>query len=169
MEDDPEPIPDEALDTVRRFTRLVWGEKNLRGAWPLVDGTLRQCWAQHWLYPIRDEVREEGFDPDEVVAAFCSSQPDHPVWAPFAQGQLRTLASMGDLDQWPIPLNRRRVTGDVDLVFLVPTVAPEGGIPPGGFTEGQNVLVRQTADGWRILSLWSDHVIPEPGWPPRMA
>jgi hypothetical protein len=169
MEEEPESVPAEVLDTVRRFTRLVWDERNLRGAWPLVDDTLRQCWAQQWLYPIRDQTRADGYDPDEVVAAFCSTAPDHPLWAPFEGTQMRNLVSWGDLDQWPIPQNRRRVTDDVDLVFLVPTAPPGGAIPPGGLIEGLSVLVRQTSAGWRILNLSSDHVIPEPGWPPRLS
>ncbi len=137
MGEEPEPVPAAAADTVRRFTRLVWRDLNLRAAWPLVDDILRQCWAQQWLYPMRDQARADGFDPDDAVAAFCSSAPDHPLWDPFER-------------------------------FLVPTAPPGGSIPPGGFVEGLSVLVRQTREGWRVLSLSSDHVIPEPGWPPRL-
>jgi hypothetical protein len=169
MGEEPEPVPAEVADTVRRFTRLVWGDKNLRAAWPLVADTLRQCWAQQWLYPIRDRARADGFDPEDVVAAFCSAAPDHPLWDPFERSLMRNLAAWGDLDKWPFPENRRRVADDVDLVVLVPTAPPGGSIPPGGFLEGHSVLVRQTRAGWRILNLHSDHVIPEPGWPPRLA
>ena len=168
MGEEPEPVPAAAADTVRRFTRLVWRDLNLRAAWPLVDDILRQCWAQQWLYPMRDQARADGFDPDDAVAAFCSSAPDHPLWDPFERTQIRNLSSWGDLDKWPMPQNRRRVTDDVDLIFLVPTAPPGGSIPPGGFVEGLSVLVRQTREGWRVLSLSSDHVIPEPGWPPRL-
>lgn len=169
MEEQPEPVPAEAIETVDRFTRLVWGEKNLRGAWPLVDGTFRQCWTQQWLYPMRDQARANGYDPDDVVAAFLATAPDHPLWEPFERTQLRQLAAWGDVDRWSSPQNRRRITDDVDLVFLVPTSPPGGVIPPGGFIEGLSVLVRQTREGWRILNLSSDHVIPEAGWPPRLA
>lgn len=163
----PEAVPQGAIDVVLRFTRLVCRERNLRGAWPLVDSLFRQCWAQNWLYPLRDRAVAEGFDPDDMVAAFMASMPDHPLWEPFEQSQLEQLRSWGDLDQWSIPMHRRQVNG-VDLVFLVPSAPPGGAIPPGGFVEGISVLVRETNQGWRILNLSSDHVIPEPGWPPRL-
>lgn len=117
---------------------------------------------------MRDQARADGFDPDEVVAAFISPMPTHELWEPFERAQIRNLNSWGDLENWNIPVNRRPVTPDVDLVFFVPTVPPGGVISPGGVVEGLSVLVRQTSQGWRILNLSSDHVIPEPGWPPRL-
>ncbi len=167
-DEEPELIPTDIVDIVHRFVRLVWTERNLRAAWPLVDDTFRQCWAQEWLYPIRDRALADGFEPDEVVAAFCSPIPDHPLWEPFERAQIRNLTSWGDLENWNIPSHRRQVTINVDLVILVPTLPPGGAIPPGGFFEGISILVRQTREGLRILNLSSDHVIPEPGWPPRL-
>ena len=167
-DEEPELIPADIVDIVHRFVRLVWTERNLRAAWPLVDDTFRQCWAQEWLYPIRDRALADGFEPDEVVAAFCSPIPDHPLWEPFERVQIRNLTSWGDLENWNIPSHRRQVTIDVDLVILVPTLPPGGAIPPGGFFEGISILVRQTREGLRILNLSSDHVIPESGWPPRL-
>lgn len=169
-EEDPELIPADAVETVLRFINLVWAERNLRGAWVLVDDLFRQCWVQQWLYPMRDQARADGFDPDDVVAAFCRSMVNHPLWEPFERTQIRNLLSWGDLQNWNIPSHRRRVTEDVDLVILVPTKPPGGFIPPHSFLgDGLSILVRETREGWRVLNLSSDHVIPEPGWPPRLS
>jgi hypothetical protein len=165
--DEPELVPLEAVAVVQRFTRLVWADRNLRGAWVLVDELLRQCWTQQWLYPVLDRLAGEGYDSDDVVAAFMRPIPEHPLWEAFEQSQLRNLLSWGDLDKWSIPTHRRQVNG-VDLVVLVPTSPPGGVIPPGGFVEGLTVMTRPTTQGWRVLNLSSDHVIPEPGWPPRL-
>jgi hypothetical protein len=164
----PELVPADAMNVMLRFVRLVWGQRDLRAAWPLVDDLFRQCWIQQWLYPIRDQALTDGFDPDEAVAAFCSSRPDHPLWEPFERAQIRNLTSWGDHQNWNTPTHRRKMAVDVDLLVLMPTLPPRGVIPPGGIGEGISVLVRQTNQGWRILNLSSDHIIPEPGWPPRL-
>jgi hypothetical protein len=145
-ETDPELIPADVVETVLRFRDLVWGERNLRAAWPLVDDIFRQCWVQQWLYPMLEQARADGFDPNEVVAAFCSPQPDHPLWDPFERTQLRNLLSWGDVQNWRFPGHRRRVTDDVDLMYLVPTTPPGGAIPPySSIDGGLTILVRLTS------------------------
>ncbi|MGW4975426.1 hypothetical protein [Streptomyces mirabilis] len=172
MEPDDEDIAAYAAqhaitDAAWKFAEAYWTDGDLRAAWIASHPTLRRCWAQTWLMPMREQARAEGLEPDEVVEAFTADEVDHPLWEPFARTTIRGADLPVNRDTWGIKLNPDFVAPDVALLRLLPTPS-DGVIHPGEHYVSVPLLMQyEDGPGWRLLNLVSEW-IPEPGWPPNM-
>lgn len=149
------------------FAGAYWADGDMRAAWAATHPTLRRCWAQTWLTPLRAQARADGLDPDEVVEAFTADEVDHPLWEPFA----RTASRGADLpvtrETWGIKVNPDFLAPDLALLRLLPTPS-DGVIHPGEQYVAVPLLMRyEDGPGWRLLNFVSEQV-PVPGWPPQL-
>lgn len=151
-----------------RFAETFWVEHDVRATWKAAHPTLRRCWAQTWLMPLRDEVRAEGYDLDEVVEVFTDDEVEHDLWEPFARGLAVTANSLPvSRETWGTKVNPDYVAPDVMLVRLLP-IPSDGVIRPGESYMSVPLLMQFEEDpGWRVLNFVSEE-IPVPGWPPQM-
>lgn len=153
------------------FIDAIWNRGSLLDAWPLTDPILRLCFAQTWLMPMRQKAIDDGYSPDEVVAALAGNNPVHPLWYDFSRSTVRNLRSWGDLadsDKFGFGMNDRPQGIDTEVLPLYPVSAMVDGVrvaPPG--TPAHPFLMVYQDDRWRVLNLRSD-ITPEPGWPPKL-
>lgn len=148
------------------FVHGVWRWRDLLAAWRFVDPLLRRCWAQAWLYPVRDAMEARGDDPDAVVEAFTADQPTHALWKKFARDQMRHLLRTypNDLIEWA-PTARHILVGiDLEMLYLLPAPA-EGDIVEDVSVRLPLLMRFDPSFGWRVLSFVGEDV-PVPGWPP---
>jgi hypothetical protein len=171
MTSDDDDVPFEAQAAVAQgawaFAGAFWVDRDMDAAWLRVDPLLRRCWAQAWLMPLLEQARSDGFDPDEIVESFATSEPDHPLWETFARTQERHANLPVSRDTWGMKVNPEPVAPDVELVRFLPK--PDSGvIAPGETYASVPLLMRYEAGaGWRLLNFTSEN-IPTPGWPPAM-
>lgn len=149
------------------FTQAVWGDHSLTEAWPHVDPLLRRCWAQGWLKDQRQTARAQGFDPDEIVEAFTTEQPHHPLWCVFEQLQLEELHGWRQgVHEWVVSAEHKLIGVDLELLYMLPR--PEQGDVVAEGTPFVPLLMSYDREaGWRVLNFISEQV-PVPGWPPQM-
>jgi hypothetical protein len=150
------------------FIEAIWKEQDLRAAWPLAHPTFRTCWVQQFFFPQLDRLAADGFDRDDLVEDMVADEPEHPLWGSFERGTVRNLLSWGDLAELGYTSNHRLVAPDVEVFYLIDTDQHGTEIPAYSSVPGRPVLMKYD-DVWRVLSLSSDSVIPEPGWPPRLS
>ncbi|MFF4839260.1 hypothetical protein ACFY2G_04255 [Streptomyces collinus] len=172
---DPEEIETKALvaqkpimEAAWAFASAFWVDQDMRATWRATHPTLRRCWAQTWLMPLRDQARSDGLDPDEVVEAFTADEVDHPLWQPFARTQARQASTLPvDPETWGVKVNPDLIAPDVALVRLLPIPA-SGVVEVGEQYVAVPLLVQyDEAAGWRMLNFVSEQV-PVPGWPPQL-
>lgn len=154
-------------DAAWAFADAYWADGDIRSAWAAAHPTLRRCWAQTWLMPLRAQARADGLDPDEVVEAFTADEVDHPLWEPFARKASKGATLPVNRDTWGIGVNPDFLAPDMALVRLLP--APSDGVIHPGEEYVSVPLLMQYEDGpgWRLLNFVSEQV-PVPGWPPQM-
>jgi len=152
------------------FIDAIWNQGSLSDAWPHTDPSLRLCLAQMWLMPMRQRALDDGYSPDEVVAALAGDNPVHPLWPDFQRSMVRNLRSWGELgneDLFSFGTVDRPEGVDTEVLHLYPTSEiVDGAVPPGGAAE-HVFLMAYRDHRWRVLNL-SSSVVPEPGWPPKL-
>ncbi|MGW5273613.1 hypothetical protein ACWEQP_13695 [Streptomyces sp. NPDC004044] len=149
------------------FADAFWVDQDMDAAWVRTDPLLRRCWAQAWLLPLRAQAEADGFDPDQVVEAFTADAPDHPLWTPFARGQINRQEIVVERGTWGVKVNPELVAPDIQLLRYLPVPA-SGAIQPGETYAAVPLLMRyEPGPGWRLLNFVSE-TIPEPGWPPAL-
>ncbi|MPZ67314.1 MAG: hypothetical protein GEU83_18030 [Pseudonocardiaceae bacterium] len=157
------------LRVAEDFLALVRHDGDLRAAWPLVDPDFRHCLAQQWLIDNRQDLDAEGFDRDQVAAAFAEEEPDHPLWHHFERVHLREWnRAIPSPDVSGIGANTRLVAPDVEVLYVHDTSDMED----GQWLRGEQrrafpALMRWDGQRWRVLNLGSESV-PQPGWPPTL-
>lgn len=172
MEPDDEDIAAYAaqhaiISAAWKFVEPYWVDHDVRAAWVATHPTLRLCWAQQWLTPMRAQARADGLNPDAVVEAFTADEVDHPLWEPFERAALKGATLPVTPETWGIKANPEYLAPDVALLRLLPTPT-DGVIRPGEqYMSVPLVMQYEDGPGWRLLNFASEQ-IPEPGWPPRL-
>ncbi len=149
------------------FAEAFWVDRDMRATWKAAHPTLRHCWTQTWLMPMRAQARAEGFGPDEVVEAFAVDEVDHPLWEPFARTTLRGATLPVTRETWGMKVNPDYVAPDVVLVRLLPVPASGQIEVDETYASVPLLMQHDEGDGWRLLNFVSEQ-IPVPGWPPQM-
>ncbi len=154
-------------EPVSVFVECIWGQHDLTAAWRLVDPLLRACWTQHWLYANRAEPACEGLVLHDIVEAFGADVVNHELWEDFERVQLGAFAQWDDLTTWGTGTATRLLGPGIEVVCRFPPGVKV--FAAGSHQWVYNFIMRHDESaGWRILNLFSDSVIPEPGWPPRL-
>lgn len=150
-----------------KFIGAYWIDGDMRAVWAATHPTLRRCWAQAWLTPMRQMARADGLDPDEVVEAFAADEVDHPLWEPFQRATIQGANLPVTREAWGIKVNPEYPAPNLALLRLLPTPA-DGAIRPDEHYMSVPLLMQfDEGAGWRLLNFVSEQV-PVPGWPPRM-
>ena len=150
-----------------KFIGAYWIDHDMRATWVAAHPTLRRCWAQTWLMPMRSQARAQGLKPDEVIEAFAADEVDHPLWESFAHAVSNGADLPVHRDTWGIKVNPDFLAPDIAVVRLLPTPS-DGVIHPGeGYMSVPLVMQYDDGPGWRLLNFVSER-IPEPGWPPAL-
>lgn len=157
------------VEAAWRFLRPLYGQADLRGAWPYVHPTLRLCWAQWWLVANRAAIERDGFELGQVAQALTEPAPQHQLWTHFDRVLTRELTTWlpVDLAVAGIGTGARPVGLDLEVLY-VHAEAPEGGVWEEGVEADALPLVMQLDDGeWQVLNLGYE-AVPMPGWPPKL-
>ncbi|WP_392668616.1 hypothetical protein [Streptomyces sp. LN785] len=149
------------------FAKAFWIDHDMDETWLCTDPLMRRCWVQTWLYPLLDQLRADGYDPEEVVEALLQDEPRHELWPIFARTQLKGADLPVDTETWGLKVNPEPIALDVELLHLLPKPA-SGAIQAGERYATQPLLMRyEEGEGWRVLNLVGT-VPPTPGWPPTL-
>jgi hypothetical protein len=149
------------------FVSKLVGASDVAGAWELTDANFRLCAARQWLWHWRVLLRLQGVDLDEAAAELAEPNTDYPLWAPFEQAQLASVAEFWSwvrVDHLGALSDPRPIGPDLEVVIFVdgkywgvvsqaPTVIPES-LP---------FVMRLTPSGW--LGAGIGEQVPVADWP----
>lgn len=153
--------------TGRAVQLALWGDFNLRAAWPWLDPTLRTCMVQQWLTPQRRALKRLGYTREEAVEALVVDDPRHRLWSVYESAQIQRLteAAPPGIESWVMTVDTEPLAPDIERLGLYePPVV--GDVADGPWV---TLVMRYSEDaGWRVLSFNEDVPVPVPGWPPTM-
>lgn len=152
------------------FLQPVRQAGDLRAAWLMVDPDLRLCLAQQWLIDNSSDLQEEGYDREEVAAAFVEDEPSHELWRHFERVHLREWNRvLPSPEAWGIGTDTRLVAPDVEALYVHDTSDLKDGFwKPGEQRQVFPLLMRWDGERWLVLNLGSE-AVPQPGWPPGLS
>lgn len=155
------------VSTAWSFLRPVAEQHDLRTAWPVLDADLRLALAQQWILDNAVAVEHDGHDRQELAAAICTEEPEHPLWHDFERVHLRGFDRvLPSPEAWGIGTGTRLVGPDLEVLYLHDTSdSPDGLWHPGEGRHVYPILMRWDGNSWHIRNLGSE-IEPVPGWPP---
>lgn len=155
------------------FLEPALRDGDLRAAWPAVHSDYRTCMGQNWLHANRQQLSENRYDRNHVLACLVEDDSNHPLWHHFERVMIRSIREVfsnlnDDYDELGIGTKPRLIAPDVEVLYVHDLGALTGGVwQPGATSYVVPLVMRLQDDQWRVLNVGTE-AIPEPGWPPRL-
>ncbi len=175
MDENVEPVPQEAIDVVLR-----WADAALAGdfptMWGLMDADFRLAEAQRWVLSSQAHPGLEGEDRDELahdLAQFESGHRLRPIFEDARMAATRRHLPTWPRERWTPSVNRTILGEDLDEVRIRDPEAPGklDSIPSAWMCQGgwlplglRGYVVRFSAFGWSVAGI--NRSVAVPGWPP---
>jgi len=166
-----------------RWLKLILEEGDLEQAWPLTAPDLRRTLTRAWVDANQTHPALAGGNPTELTEALAAAVSADPLWAAFAQTQLREFQeawSFVDLATYGAAADPRPSGPDEEGVAFIDTTGPGlierpdgslevssaagGDVPMPGKTllmryydgppdAGVTVAIGDVENGWRVAAL----------------
>lgn len=148
----------------------VMDRKDLRAAWPLMEGNLRLVLAQHWVLS-HAEAGSDLIGPqagwDMLAQGLAADPSSHPLWDRFAKERLlRWREYWGDFSArtWKVRDTEQVGPGLEVVTFAEPRLSALEA-KPGPPPVFRRLAVRRTEEKGLVAGLDGRRIF-RPGWPP---
>jgi hypothetical protein len=144
--------PGGPVDVASRWIGAVWSRNDLREGWAYMDHPLRDALVRAWALANRAHPLLHDLSLEEIMASVNDDQ-DGPLWALFADTQLREFrTAWPDFDPgtWGVASAPRHVLPDYDLVLLVDTGGESALFDKPTAVTAAKLLMRQIDDRWLL-------------------
>lgn len=143
------------------FLKTIVQDKDLAGAWHMMDPHLRSSWVNAWVEANLSSITREGHNLEALRADLTDGDPDQALWPHFSRVTLREVASLvpSNPDHWGIGATARVAGIDLELLYLHDTEGRSGVVwQPGEAKHVVPVLMRHVDGEWKVLNLGSESI-----------